>query len=322
MAETNGITILVPGKLHPHAARRIDERFRLVMLDKADPSLVSPDMARDVKGIAGMTRIDAAFIDALPNLEIIANFGVGYDAVDAAHAGRKGVMVTNTPDVLTDEVADTAVGLLINTLRELPRAERWLREGRWEREGGYRFSRGSLRGRSAGIFGMGRIGQAIATRLAAFGLPIAYHNRRPVAGVPYAYHDSLLGLAGAVDTLICVAPSSPSTDKAINAEVLRALGADGVLINIGRGSTVDEEALIAALADETILAAGLDVFAHEPHVPEALLALENTSLLPHVGSASVITREAMADLLADNLVAWFVDGKPLTPVPETAHVGG
>ncbi|EKF18214.1 D-isomer specific 2-hydroxyacid dehydrogenase [Nitratireductor pacificus pht-3B] len=320
MADTNGIAILVPGALHAHAAKRIDERFRLIAIDKADASLVTPEIARDVRGVASMTSINAAFIDALPNLEVIAHFGVGYDSVDAAHAGRRDVMVTNTPDVLTDEVADTAVALLINTLRELPKAEAWLREGRWEREGGYRFSRGSLRGRRVGIFGMGRIGQAIARRLEGFGLPIAYHNRRQVEGVPYAYHDSLLGLAGAVDTLINVAPGGASTARAVNAEVLRALGADGVLVNIGRGSTVDQEALIAALADGTIFAAGLDVFADEPHVPEALLALENTSLLPHIGSASVATREAMADLLADNLVAWFTDGKPLTPVAETVHV--
>ncbi|MCR4264923.1 2-hydroxyacid dehydrogenase [Nitratireductor sp. ZSWI3] len=322
MAETSEITILVPGRLHPHAARRIEENFRLQWLDTADPALLSNEIASAVRGLAGMTRIDAAFIDALPNLEIIANFGVGYDAVDAAHAGRKGVMVTNTPDVLTDEVADTAIGLLLNTVRELPRAEAWLREGRWEREGAYRFSRGSLRGRSVGIFGMGRIGQAIARRLAGFGLPIAYYNRRPVEGVPYTYHGDLLSLATAVDTLISVAPGGAATEKAVNAQVLQALGPEGVFVNIGRGSTVDEEALIKALADGTIFAAGLDVFAHEPHVPEALIALENASLLPHVGSASVATRQAMADLVVDNLLSWFTTRKPITPVAETEHVRG
>ncbi|SEB47119.1 Lactate dehydrogenase [Nitratireductor aquibiodomus] len=320
MAETRDIAVLVPGMLHPHARERIAGCFELVTLDKADPALVTEEMAARVHGMAAMTVVDAAFIDALPHLEIIANFGVGYDAVDAAHAGRRDVMVTNTPDVLTEEVADTAVGLLLNTLRELPRAETWLREGRWARDGAYRFSRGSLRGRTVGIFGMGRIGRAIAQRLAAFGLPIAYHNRRKLDDVPYVYHDTLPGLAAAVDTLICVAPGGPETHRAVNADVFEALGANGVFINIGRGSTVDEAALIQALQSGTIFAAGLDVFENEPHVPEALIALENASLLPHVGSASVATRQAMADLVVDNLVTWFTQDRAITPVPETGHV--
>ncbi len=166
---------------------------------------------------------------------------------------------------------------------------------------------------------MGRIGRAVAHRLEAFGLPVAYHNRRPVEGVGYTYYPTLLALAGAVDTLISVAPGGAATEKAVNAEVLKALGPDGVFVNIGRGSTVDEAALAAALADRTIFAAGLDVFADEPHVPQALLDVPNATLLPHVGSASVATRRAMADLCADNLVAWFGEGRALTPVPETAH---
>ena len=178
----------------------------------------------------------------------------------------------------------------------------------------------TLRGRRAGIFGMGRIGLAIARRLEAFGLSVAYHNRRQVEGVPYAYHPTLIGLAHAVDTLISVAPGGAATEKAVNAEVLAALGPNGVFVNIGRGSTVDEEALIAALAKGVIRAAGLDVFAREPHVPQALIDLPNASLLPHVGSASVHTRNAMADLVVDNLISWFSGKGPLTPVPETRHV--
>jgi lactate dehydrogenase-like 2-hydroxyacid dehydrogenase len=217
-------------------------------------------------------------------------------------------------------VADTALGLLINTIRELPRAENYLREGRWVKEGPYRLTPATLRGRKAGIFGMGRIGQAIARRLEAFGLSIAYHNRRQADGLAYEYHPTLVSLAGAVDTLISVVPGGASTLKAVNAEVLKALGPDGVFVNIGRGSTVDEDALAAALRDGTIFAAGLDVFADEPNVPKALLDLPNASLLPHVGSASVHTRNAMADLVVDNLVSWFAEGKPVTAVPETAHV--
>ncbi|TIQ80045.1 MAG: 2-hydroxyacid dehydrogenase, partial [Mesorhizobium sp.] len=177
-----------------------------------------------------------------------------------------------------------------------------------------------LRGRSVGIFGMGRIGLAIARRLEAFGLPIAYHNRRQVEGLSYEYHGTLKGLAEAVDTLISVAPGGASTEKAVNAEILSVLGPNGVFVNIGRGSTVDEAALAAALANGTIAAAGLDVFADEPNVPPALLAAPNTSLLPHVGSASEHTRRAMADLCVDNLISWFSQGRALTPVPETEKV--
>ena len=318
--ELNTVAILVAGKFSDHAARRINDTFEMVHVAAADASAITPEIAARVRGIAAFGGVNAALIDSLPKLEIIASFGVGYDSVDAAHAAGKGVMVTNTPDVLTEEVADTALGLLINTVREFPRAENYLREGRWVKEGPYRLTPGTLRGRRAGIFGMGRIGQAIARRLEAFGLPVAYHNRRRVEGLAYEYHPTLVGLAEAVDTLISVVPGGASTAKAVNAEVLHALGPQGVFVNIGRGSTVDEEALAKALADGTIFAAGLDVFADEPRVPQALLDLPNASLLPHVGSASIYTRNGMADLVVDNLVSWFSRDEPVTPVPETAHV--
>lgn len=320
------ITVLVPGLLHPRSVSRIRETFNMVTTPKFDPAQITDEMKSTVRGLAvspalGHGRVGPEFIDALPNVEIISNFGVGYDGVDAGYAGRSGIMVTNTPDVLTEEVADTAVGLLLNTVREFFRAEQYLREGRWAREGAYPLTAASLRGRKIGIFGMGRIGQAIARRLVAFGLPVAYHNRRPVEGVPYEYHPTLEGLAAAVDTLVSTAPGGPTTQKAVDARVLAALGPNGIFVNIGRGSTVDEEALVAALSGRTILAAGLDVFANEPHVPQALLELPNVTLLPHVGSASIATRDAMADLVVDNLISWFEHGKPLTPVPETADVG-
>ena len=316
MNSRQDIAILVPGKMLDYALKRVESEFRTVTLPGSDPSLVTPEMAGTVRGIGVMGRITAAFIDALPKLEIIANFGVGYDAIDAPHAVKKGILVTNTPDVLTEEVADTTIGLLLNTVREFPRAEKWLREGRWARDGGYPLTPATLRGRTIGIFGMGRIGQAVARRLEPFGVTIAYHNRRPVDGSPYTYHQTLLGLAGAVDTLISVAPGGPETEKIINAPVLKALGPDGVFINIGRGSTVDEDALIVALRNGTIRAAGLDVFAQEPNVPEALIRLENTCLLPHVGSASQHTRQAMGDLMVENLVSWFSKGTVVTPVAE------
>ncbi|WP_192355602.1 2-hydroxyacid dehydrogenase [Mesorhizobium mediterraneum] len=318
--QQQAVAILVPGQFNDHAVGRIDRTFNRVWIERPDASLVTDELRRSVRGIAAFGGINAALIDTLPNLEIIANFGVGYDSVDARHAAQRGVMVTNTPDVLTEEVADTAIGLLINTIRELPRAETWLRDGSWARDGNYRLSRLTLRGRRIGIFGMGRIGLAIARRLEAFGLPIAYHNRRQVEGLSYEYHGTLKGLAEAVDTLISVAPGGASTEKAVNAEILSALGPNGVFVNIGRGSTVDEAALATALAGGTIAAAGLDVFADEPNVPPALLAAPNTSLLPHVGSASEHTRRAMADLCVDNLVSWFSERRALTPVPETEKV--
>ncbi|CDX60718.1 Glyoxylate/hydroxypyruvate reductase A HPR2 [Mesorhizobium plurifarium] len=314
------VAILVPADFNDHAVSRIDKAFRPVRIERADPALVTEEMRATVRGIASYAGISAAMIDALPNLEIIASFGVGYDSVDANHAAKRGVMVTNTPDVLTEEVADTAIGLLINTVRELYAAEKWLRDGDWAEKGNYRLSRLTLRGRSVGIFGMGRIGRAVARRIEAFGLPIAYHNRRRVEGLAYDYHATLKGLAEAVDTLICVAPGGAATERAINAEILSALGSNGVFVNIGRGSTVDEAALAAALESGAIAAAGLDVFAEEPNVPRALLDAPNTSLLPHVGSASVHTRRAMADLCVGNLVSWFAERRPLTPVPETISV--
>ncbi|MBE7185629.1 MAG: 2-hydroxyacid dehydrogenase [Methylobacterium mesophilicum] len=315
------ITILVPGAMHERVLARLAENFHVLPLDSNDPSAVTPEIAARVRGLAGgALTIHAGLIDSLPKLEIVAYNGVGYDKVDAKHAATRGVMVTNTPDVLTEEVADTALGLLINTVREFPRAENWLREGRWETEGPYRLTPGTLRGRKVGIFGMGRIGQAIARRIAALDLPVSYHNRRPVEGSPYAYHDTLEGLAGAVDTLIDVAPSTPETEKAVDARIFEALGPSGVFVNIGRGTTMDEPALIEALEKGTIQAAGLDVFEKEPHVPARLLALPNAVLLPHVGSASVWTRNAMADLVVDNLVSWFDAGKALTLVPETRRV--
>jgi lactate dehydrogenase-like 2-hydroxyacid dehydrogenase len=320
MTDLKDIAILVPGKLNPHAKSRVVAEFTMVEMDSSDPSMVTTELAQRIRGIAAMTTISAGLIDKLPKLEIIANFGVGYDAVDAKHAAAKGVMVTNTPDVLTEEVADTTLGLLLNTLREFSAAERYLREGKWVSEGNYRLTPLTLRDRTVGIYGMGRIGQAIARRLEAFGVVVAYHNRRPVEGSPYAYHATLPGLANAVDTLIVVVPGGEGTRDAVNAEVLRALGKNGVLINIGRGSTVDEDAVAEALHTGVIAAAGLDVFKHEPQVPQRLLDAPNCVLFPHVGSASVHTRLAMANLCVDNLVSWFTGKGAITPVPETLHL--
>lgn len=312
------IPVIAAGPLAHRLLQALAERFELIVLPKADPALVTDEIAAQVRGMAVLGECSAAFMTALRGLEIVANFGVGYNAVDVGHALKHGVVVTYTPDVLNDEVADTTIGLLIATLRELPRADAFLRQGRWAAGERYPLTRGTLRGRKVGIYGLGRIGRAIAERLVPFNVEVSYHNRRPVSDVQWTWHPTLLELAEAVDTLICVVPGGAVTTHAINAEVLAALGSEGVLVNVGRGSTVDEAALVAALRDGTIMAAGLDVFEGEPHVPHELIELPNTVLLPHVGTASIPTRDIMGDLVADNLSAWFAEGRALTPVPECA----
>ncbi|BAU93478.1 D-isomer specific 2-hydroxyacid dehydrogenase NAD-binding subunit [Methylorubrum populi] len=314
--------ILLIRQTRPDVAGRLAERFRLHRLEEAsDRDAMLDAVGPRIRALAvgAMCPIDAALFDRLPRLEIVASFGVGYDTIDAAEAARRGIVVTHTPDVLSDEVADLALGLLLATLRRIPQADRYLRAGRW-REGSFPLTT-SLRERRVGILGLGRIGRAIARRLEGFGVTIAYHGRTPRGDVPYAYHDSLLGLARAVDTLIVAAPGGPGTTGIVDAEVLAALGKDGIVVNIARGSVIDEAALTAALQSGTILGAGLDVFENEPHVPQALIDLDQTVLLPHVGSGSHHTRAAMGRLLTDNLFAWF-DGKgPVTPVPETPWKG-
>ncbi|MCB8878050.1 2-hydroxyacid dehydrogenase [Acidisoma silvae] len=314
------IAILVPGPLNEQALSRIDTQFTLVKTQDLVTSVVPRDLAQRIRGIAAIIPVNAAMMDAFPSLEIIAHFGVGYDSVDVRHAAEAGIMVTNTPGVLTEDVADLALGLLLNAIRELPRAENWLRSGHWVAKGPYPLTKMTLRGRRVGIFGLGRVGLAVAHRVEALGLPVSYCNRNAVPDAPYPYYTNLLELAENVDTLISVVPGGVATAKAINADVLRALGPNGVFINIGRGSSVDQEALIEALKSGIIAAAGLDVYADEPNVPQALIDLPNVTLLPHVGSATEYTRGAMADLCVDNLISWFSSGRPITAVPETAHV--
>jgi lactate dehydrogenase-like 2-hydroxyacid dehydrogenase len=313
------IDILMPNSMRDVVTSELEKRFTLHKpFETADPEAATAAVADRIRGIAGLgVRVDATYLEQFPNLEIVANFGVGYDNIDAKACGAKGVMVTNTPDVLTDEVADTAIGLLIMTVRELSAAERWVRDGNWTSKGSYPLTKGSLRGRTMGILGLGRIGKAIAQRAEALGLSICYHGRSRQAGVEYPYYDTLEGLAEACDTLMLVAPGGVETHHIVNENIMRALGPDGVLINIGRGTVVDEEALANALKSRTIHAAGLDVFENEPHVPQALLDLENLVVLPHVGSASEHTRDAMGGLVASNLVSWFETGRAVTPVAET-----
>jgi len=264
-------------------------------------------------GIAGSSWCTAELMDALPNATVIAHHGVGYDGVDVAAATERGIKVSNTPDVLSDEVADFAIALMLATCRRIPQADRYVREGRWEREGDMPFTQ-RVWGRKVGILGLGRIGQEIAARCAAFKMDIRYHTRSR-RDVPYAYSSSLAEMAKEVDILIAIVPGGTATKHLINREVLDALGPTGVLINVARGSVVDEDALIAALQDGRLGAAGLDVFADEPRVPQALKDMtEQVVLQPHQASATHDTRLAMGRLVMENLKAGIA-GKPLlTPV--------
>lgn len=321
MAATKAEVLLI-GQAKPVIVDGLSPHVTLHGLFEAkDREAFLSKVAPNIRGLAVAyvgDRVDGALMARLPKLEIVSSFGVGYDHIDARWAGEHGIIVTNTPDVLTEEVADTTLGLLLTTLRELPQAERYLRAGKWEKAA-YPLSRATLRDRTIGIVGMGRIGRAIGRRLDAFGVPVVYHSRNPQAGIAYKYYPDLVAMAREVDTLIVIVPGGTATRNLINAEVLAALGPRGIFINMARGSVVDEPALIKALQTKTILSAGLDVFANEPHVPAELLAMDHVVLLPHLGSASEYTRRAMDQLVVDNLLAWFSGKPPLTPVPETPY---
>jgi lactate dehydrogenase-like 2-hydroxyacid dehydrogenase len=316
---TETIDIVLTGPLPGSTAERLDESFHLIRpFMGADQQAKLKAAAATIRGVAAGAShepLDDAFFKRFPRLEIVASCGVGYDHIDAKAAAKRGIMVTNTPDVLTEEVADTALGLLICTVRRLPQADAYLRAGHWLK-GDFPFT-DTLRGKKIGIVGLGRIGKAIARRAEALGLDIGYHGRKHQPGIPYLYYPTLKGLAEAVDILMIIMPGGAGTKHLVNAEILAALGKKGVLINVARGSVVDEKALIAALDAGTIASAGLDVFEKEPRVPAELIAMDNVVLFPHVGSASVHTRNAMGDLVVDNLISWFSGKGPLTAVAET-----
>ena len=309
--------VLVVGMLMPHLMQALEERFALHRLyEAADPSAYLAEYGAKIRGAATSTfhGMDAATIDACPNLEIVSSFGVGTDSLDVAHAKKRGVIVTNTPDVLNDDVANLAVALLLAATRNIPAFDRYVRSGRWVREGPPPLARG-IAGRTIGIVGFGRIGKAIALKLEVFGCHIAYHARHERPDEPHRYYPRLVDLARDSAALIIITPGGPETDRLVSREVMDTLGPEGILINISRGSVVDETALVAALTEKTLGGAALDVFVDEPNVPEALFDMDNVILQPHQGSATVETRRAMADLVFANLAAHF-DGKPLpSPVP-------
>ncbi|AQA01189.1 hydroxyacid dehydrogenase [Mycobacterium sp. MS1601] len=267
---------------------------------------------------SGRTGVDARLIDALPRLAAIVHFGVGYDTTDLVAAAARGIVASNTPDVLTDCVADTAVGLMIDTLRGFSASDRYVRAGLWP-SGNYPLTR-QVSNTRVGIIGLGRIGSAIAARLTAFGCQISYHNRRQVPDSPFTYVDSTEQLAAQVDVLVVAAAGGADTRHLVDAKTLAALGPQGYLINVARGSVIDEDALVAALVEGRIAGAGLDVFTHEPAVPEVLFGLDNVVLLPHVGSATVQTRAAMEELTLRNLDSFLKTGELVTPVPMPSTV--
>ena len=254
------------------------------------------------------------WMDAMPNLRLISNYGVGYDAIDVGLSVSRQIMVTHTPAVLNDEVATTALMLMLAGYRNLVASDTYVRAGRWPREGHMALSR-SADNRRVGILGLGRIGLALARKLEPFHAEISYHNRNP-RDVPYRHFANLTEMASACEVLFVVTPGGADTRKLVSREVIEALGPDGMLINVSRGSVVDEAALVAALEDGRLGAAGLDVFEDEPNVPEALFDMKNVVLTPHIGSATVETRRAMGNLVIDNLLQHQSDGRVLSPVPE------
>lgn len=308
--------VLAVTKLSPFYMQSLHEHFIVhERLHETDPAAFAAAAPR-IRAVAasGESRVSAALIAQLPALEIISVMGVGYDGVDVAAARARNIAVTHTPDVLNDDVADLALGLMLCVARALPQADAYIRSGQWQ-QGPMPLQR-KLSGSRLGLVGMGRIGQAIAARGQAFGMPVAYTARNPRPNLPYRYLPSAQALAAESDFLVVITPGGEGTRKLINADVLKALGPQGFVINVARGSVMDQDALIEALEQGVIAGAGLDVFENEPNVPARLLALPNVVVTPHVGSATGQTRHAMADLAMDNLQAHF-GGKPLlSPVPE------
>lgn len=316
MAEQNQRPLLLQvGPLLPALQDALETRYEVLRLWEApDQSELLAARGQDVvavvtSGVHGATR---ELMSALPALAAVFSFGVGYDSIDIAAARDRGVLVSNTPGVLDDCVADTAFALLIDVARGISAADRFVRRGDW-RLGKFPLT-SRLAGKTCGIVGLGNIGKGIARRVEAFGMEVAYHGRHRQPDVPYRYHADLEALAEAADFLVLSLPGGPATDGLIDARILAALGPRGYLINIARGSVVDEPALVAALQSGALGGAGLDVFAEEPEVPTALLTLDNVVLTPHLGSGTHETRQAMADLVLANVERYFTDGTLVTPV--------
>ncbi len=308
------LPLLIANNFHPETIAKLDAAYqthKLWLLDSAGQQQLLDELKPACKAVATASWATSALIYQLPKLEIISCFGVGVDGIDFSITSKRRIAVTNTPGVLDDAVADLALALILATQRNLINADNFVRKGNW-RNGPFPFGT-SLAGKTLGIIGLGNIGAAIVHRALPFKLKIAYHNRRPKA-VPYTYCSSINELADISDILLCMLPGGTETSRLINQEVFAHLGPQGTFINVGRGTTVDEVALIAALQNGTIAGAGLDVYSQEPNIPAELMKLQNVVLLPHIGSATVETRRAMGQLLIDNLAAWCNSQPLLTPV--------
>jgi lactate dehydrogenase-like 2-hydroxyacid dehydrogenase len=309
-------TVLQVGGLPPALADAVTAKYDALVLptDEGREHLLAQHAA-SVRAIvdAGQVPVDAELISVLPNLGAIVHYGDGYDTIDVDTARRLGIGVSNTPDVLTDSVADTAVGLMLMTMRRFGAAERYVRGGHWPVAGPYPLAQ-DVSGSRVGILGLGRIGSAIARRLTGFNCVISYHNRHELAGSSYQYASSAVDLAKSVDVLVVAATGGKDAPPLVGRDVLEALGPNGYLINIARGSVVDEEALIELLAQGRLAGAGLDVVAHEPVVPQQLREMDNVVVLPHVGSATASTRAAMTALAVRNLDEYLANGTLTTPV--------
>jgi lactate dehydrogenase-like 2-hydroxyacid dehydrogenase len=309
-------SVLRVGSVPPSIADALTAKYNaLVLPADADRKDFLVAHAASVRAIvdAGQVFIDAELMGALPNLGAIIHYGDGYETIDVEAARQLGIGVSNTPDVLTDTVADTAVGLMLMTMRCLGAAERYVRAGRWPLDGPYPFGR-DVTGSQVGILGLGHIGSAIASRLESFHCVIAYHNRRELTGSKYRYASSPVDLAKSVDVLVVASSAEKDAPPLVNRDVLDALGPDGYLINVGRGSLVDEEALVEALVQRRLAGAGLDVVCHEPDVPQQLRDMHDAVVLPHVGSATARTRAAMAALVLRNLEEYLANNTLTTPV--------
>lgn len=309
--------LLQIGDVTDRMRKRLEAEFTITKLfDQSDRAAFLAAQGDSFLAVAtdGHYGVPADVMASCPNLKVAASYGVGYDAIDTDACVARGILVSHTPDVLNDEVADTAVMLWLAVSRDLIRADAWVRDGTWERDGNMPLAR-SIQARQVGILGMGRIGKTIADRVQMFGAKVHYHTRSP-KDVPFTYHEDLVSMAQATDVLIVITPGGAATRHLVNAEVLNAIGPEGTLINVSRGSVVDEEALVAALSEKRLGAAGLDVFENEPKVPDALKAMPNVVLTPHIGSATVETRQAMGDLVCDNLSQFLKDGGLVTPIPE------
>jgi lactate dehydrogenase-like 2-hydroxyacid dehydrogenase len=314
--------LYVIGGVTPRMMDKMNAHFTVHMANAIpDKAAFLAQHGAEIQAVAtnGADGVPTDIMAACPNLKIASCYGVGYDAVDVPAAKSAGIIITHTPNVLNNDVANTAIMLLLATSRNLVQDDAYVRAGHWETKGNTPLTT-SIEQKRVGIIGLGRIGQTIARKLGAFDCDVVYHSRNKRADVDYTHYANLTEMAADCWAIIAITPGGASTNKIVNTAVMNALGPEGILINVARGSVVDQDALIAALSEGRLGRAGLDVFAAEPHVPAALRALPNVVLTPHVASATVETRQAMGDLTVDNLVQYFTNGTVISPIPECADM--